>query len=90
MLNKRMVAVKVGRHCFTALPEMVGLSAYEESTVTTELKCSTGFYPCRDALVKTPPGKVWCSRWPQLGLLPMSTCLVSQMVFPNGSLTPPW
>lgn len=27
ILNKRMVAVKEGRHCFTAPPEMLGLSA---------------------------------------------------------------
>lgn len=85
-----MVAVKVGRHCFTAPPEMLGLSAYEETTVNAKLKFATSFYPCRDAVVQTPPGKVWCSRWPQLGLMPMSTCLVSQMVSPGASLTPPW
>lgn len=68
ILNKRMVAVKVDRHCFTAPPEILGLSA-----VNAELKFSTH---AKMPLCK-PLEKVWRSRWPQLGLLPVSTCLVS-------------
>lgn len=70
ILNKSMVAAKVGRAWAQPRQESWARQLSEQTTVIAEFTFSTGFYPRPDAGRQTSLGKVWCSRWSPLLPLP--------------------